>query len=92
MRLCCRQFFVASTRKCERIPGLPARHIRADIEDFGLILFHKRIEADSEDHDLPGAPRFEATFRISVKRAGVSAAKSRTCCAYSRSEAEWLEV
>src|SRR6266404_102822 len=31
------------------------RIIRADIKDFGLLLFGKRVEADGEDHDLAGA-------------------------------------
>src|SRR6266852_1527022 len=31
------------------------RIIRADIKDFGLLLFDKRVEADGEDHDLPSA-------------------------------------
>jgi hypothetical protein len=29
--------------------------IRADIKDFGLLLFGKRVEANGENHDLPGA-------------------------------------
>jgi hypothetical protein len=32
------------------------RIIRADIEDFGLRHFGKRVEPDGENHDLSGAP------------------------------------